>query len=150
MVERMAKVFGRVGMNQPPPRMYSRPTEAPQTTLPIRDKEEILKLHSEWARTHGALQANNSKARRVLTKARSIAHHALGYRNDDIVADLIRAADVIATRCDELSDRITRQEIVVGELAKTLGEEITRVRVEVARIELMRSAEFSARPAPDD
>jgi hypothetical protein len=48
----------------------------------------------------------------------------------EIIADVIRAIDALANRCDELSDRLEHQHIILDDAVTILGEEITRLRAE--------------------
>ena len=46
----------------------------------------------------------------------------------------MRAIDTIATRCDELSERVAGLEVTADDLARVLGEELTQLRAAVERI----------------
>ena len=41
----------------------------------------------------------------------------------EIIADVIRAIDALAARCDELADRLEHQRIVLDDAVTILGEE---------------------------
>jgi tetrahydromethanopterin S-methyltransferase subunit B len=57
----------------------------------------------------------------------------------ELLADLIRAIDAIAARCDELSGRVEKLEVVADDLARVLGEEVTHLRAAVERMETQGS-----------
>jgi hypothetical protein len=63
-----------------------------------------------------------------------------------MLGDLIRAIDAVATRCDELSDRVSSLEVSVDDMARILGEEVTRLRaaVEQSPSETARGSSSSA------
>ncbi len=49
-----------------------------------------------------------------------------------MIGDLIRAVDAVAARCDEISERLAQQQIVLNDAVTILGEELTRLRAESA------------------
>ena len=64
--------------------------------------------------------------------ARKIGNRVPGGVDQVIIADLIRAVDAVAARCDELSDRLQHQQIVLDDAVTIFGEELTRIRAELA------------------
>jgi hypothetical protein len=61
----------------------------------------------------------------------------------EIVADLIRAIDALALRCDELTDRLEHQNIVLDDAVTIFGEEMTRLRAESELLSDTRDAPAS-------
>ena len=49
-----------------------------------------------------------------------------------MIADLIRAIDAVAARCDVIADRLDHQNVVVNDAITIFGEELTRLRAESA------------------
>jgi hypothetical protein len=45
-----------------------------------------------------------------------------------MIADLIRAIDAVAARCDVIADRLDHQNVVVNDAVTIFGEELTRLR----------------------
>ena len=56
----------------------------------------------------------------------------------------MRAVDAVAERCDELSERAANLEVIVDDLARILGEEVTQLRAAVES----RAAEGFAESSP--
>ena len=77
-------------------------------------------------------------------KARSLADRGLGRPDREVMANLIRAVDAVAARCDELLERLTSQQVSIDDMATIYGEELTRMRAELARVA------SRARPPADD
>jgi hypothetical protein len=50
------------------------------------------------------------------------------------VSALAHATDALATHCDLLGDRLHDEEALTQELAETYGEELGRLRAEVAHL----------------
>jgi hypothetical protein len=51
-----------------------------------------------------------------------------------MIADLIRAIDAVAARCDVIADRLDHQNVVVNDAVTIFGEELTRLRAESAPV----------------
>jgi hypothetical protein len=131
-VARLAGQARPVHMIEQPPEMFDRPTEAPPPLVPVQSSEHVTTMHMEWARRDVASTAKTSPWRRVIRKTRSTADRMLGRADNQMMGDLIRAIDAVAVRCDELSDRVARQEILIADMASSLGQELTRLRAVVA------------------
>jgi tetrahydromethanopterin S-methyltransferase subunit B len=50
------------------------------------------------------------------------------------IGDVIRAVDIIALRCDELSERVTQLAMSADDVARVLCEEVTELRAVVERL----------------
>jgi hypothetical protein len=51
-----------------------------------------------------------------------------------MIANLIRAIDAVAERCDVLSERLAHEDFVVDDAVNIFGEELTRIRVQLTAI----------------
>lgn len=120
-------------MTEEPPVMFRRPSDPPETLPSLRSNEHIVKLHTEWARLHETPAASRASSARVRTKARSVVSRLLGTADHQLLGDVVRAVDAIAVRCDELSERVGNLELTSDDLARSLGQEITRLRASVER-----------------
>ena len=114
-----------------PPSMFSRPSDPPKPTLPIRNSEHIVVLHREWARSHTEPDNTATPGRRLGKRARKIVSRVSNGTPDRLLGDLVRAVDALAARSDELSERVANLEVIVDEVARILGSELTRLRAEI-------------------
>jgi len=116
------------------PAMFDRPSEAPAPLTPIRSGEQVTRLHSEWRRMEShPTNSRFSRRRRQLT---GLVNRALGRGEHEFLADLVRAIDAVAERCDEIAERLQNQQRVTEQVATTLGTEVTQLRaalLDVAR-----------------
>lgn len=110
------------------PRMFQRPPDVTDRLLPLRHGREIAKLHREWI-IRIVPPARQSTGQRGIRVVRRILNRA-GSVDREIIADVIRAIDALALRCDELSDRLEHQHIILDDAVTILGEELTRLRAE--------------------
>jgi hypothetical protein len=110
------------------PRMFKRPSDVSDPFPPLRHSAEIAKLHREWI-VRIVPPAKPSAGQRAIRVVRRVANRA-GSVDREIIADVIRAIDALANRCDELSDRLEHQHIVLDDAVTILGEEIMRLRAE--------------------
>ncbi len=107
--------------------MFRRPTDPPAPLPPVRGGEQIVQMHVECARLHEASDETTSFARHLRARASSIASR-VGGRDRRFLGFVVRAVDDVATRCDELSQRVADLAISLDDLARTLGEEVTQLR----------------------
>jgi hypothetical protein len=115
-----------------PPAMFRRPADPPERPDPVRGSDTIRELHSRWAHLHSPATSPGTVRERIVRLARVRAAR-LGLGCDpELLGDLVRALDAVAGRCDELSDRVHDLEIVVADVARIFGEEVTRLRASVA------------------
>lgn len=120
-------------VTQPPPRMFSRPTDPPEQLPSLRGGPTVSKLHTEWARRRGN-ESSAPKWRRAVYRVRSGVLRRVGGGDVETLADLVRAVDALAERCDELGARLSNQSILVAEIAENLGSELTQLRATVDRL----------------
>ena len=114
-----------------PPSMFSRPSDPPEPPLPIRNSDHIVILHREWARSHTKPDDTTTLAGRLGKRARTIVSRLRNGTHDRLLGDLIRAVDALAMRSDELSERVANLEVIVNDVARILGSELTRIRAEI-------------------
>ncbi len=129
-------LFPRAQPDDVTPRMFQRSVDRSDDLQPLRHSAEFSRLHSEWLvrivppKKPSVGQRGIRVVRRILNRWQSV--------DREIIADVIRAIDALAERCDELSDRLEHQRIVLDEAVTILGGEVTRVRAEsgqVARVD---------------
>jgi hypothetical protein len=114
--------------------MLSRPADAPPPLPHVRGGDAVRSLHLDWAALHGpnANATPSGVGRRVLDKVRRILSPGRG--DHELVGALIRAVDALAVRCDELADRLSTQEVLMEDVATSYGEDITRLRADLAQL----------------
>jgi hypothetical protein len=114
------------------PRMFQRPPDVTDQLKQLRHGPEIAKLHREWI-IRIVPPAKPSTGQRGIRVVRRILNRA-GSVDREIIADVIRAIDALALRCDELTDRLEHQHIILNDAVTILGEELTRLRAEVGPV----------------
>jgi hypothetical protein len=113
------------------PSMFKRSADVPDPLPSIRHAEPLAQLHREWIRISTPLAGQSTSPwHRLVRLGRRIA--SPGGVDREMIADLIRAIDAVAARCDEIADRLGHQQIVVDDMANIFGEELTRLRAESA------------------
>jgi hypothetical protein len=114
------------------PRMFARQSDVPDPLPSVRHSGHMAKLHREWDVVAATAPPDGSSPRdRIVRTTRRIVHGPNGV-TDVMLADMIRALDAVAERCDEISERLTHLQIVVDDVATIFGEELTRLRAESA------------------
>jgi hypothetical protein len=143
MVGRMEREFGPIVNEEPgvgdtnqgiPPTMFDLPADPPPALSPIRGSAEIATIHKRWSQMATGTPLAASRWSSILHKTRSLMNRLLGRSDHDFLADLTRAIDAVAARCDEISDQLARQQILAHNIAESLGEEVTRLRASVAQL----------------
>ena len=117
----------------PTPTMFRRAPDVHDPLPPVRQAEDLVKLHREWIRI-STPQAAQSRALwpRLARLVRRMVGRGPGAVDREMIADLIRAIDVVAARCDVIADRLDHQNVVVNDAVTIFGEELTRLRAESA------------------
>jgi hypothetical protein len=90
---------------------------------PLRSTERVLTFHQVWTYE----QARGGSLRAWLGRASGRADRRLLFA-------LAATTDSIASRCDELAERVVAQEALVADLAETYGAELARLRAEVEHL----------------
>jgi hypothetical protein len=110
--------------------MFRRPTDPPDPLPPLRAEGNVVEMHAEWGRMHQVSGEDTAFTHRLRLKAISLRsriggtdRHYLGY--------VVRAVDEVAARCDELAQRLNDLAISLDDLARTVGEDVSRLRAEV-------------------
>jgi hypothetical protein len=125
--------------------MLSQPSDPLVLLQSLARSEHIIRMHTDWARLDGGPDARLTSGPKIRQRVQAVSLRLLGGSHRELLADLIRAVDAVAVRCDELSGRIGKLESVADDLARVLGEEVTQLRAAVQRLEVDRSE--SSRPA---
>jgi hypothetical protein len=113
--------------------MFTRPTDAPDPLPSIHSDENVATLHRQWLRTATTPAGPDASPwHRLHRLVRRFARRGSGSLDREMIGDLIRAVDAIAARCDEISERLAQQQIVLNDAVTILGEELTRLRAESA------------------
>jgi hypothetical protein len=109
----------------PAPRMFQRPADVPEPLPSVQHGEHVANLHRGWM----ALTAPSARTprQRLLRLARRVRGRSLT-SDRALIADLIRAVDAVAARCDELADRVQTQHVLLHDMASIFGEELTALR----------------------
>ena len=114
------------------PKMLRRPADAPAPLPHIRASEHLRELHEGWARVHGDLSPTSAVPplwQRVGRKLRQFLPYTAGER--ELIGVLIRTADALALRCDEISDRLAAQESLMEDVTESFGADLTQLRSEL-------------------
>jgi hypothetical protein len=119
----------------PTPSMFRRAADVHDPLPPVREADDVVKLHREWIRI-STPQAAQSRAPwpRLVRLVRRIVGKGPGAVDREMIADLIRAIDAVAARCDVIADRLDHQNVVVNDAVTIFGEELTRLRAESAPV----------------
>lgn len=117
----------------PTPSMFQRAADVHELLPPVRQADDVVKLHREWIRISMPPAGESSALWPRLTRlVRRVAKRGPGAVDREMIADLIRAIDAVAARCDVIADRLDHQNIVVNDAITIFGEELTRLRAESA------------------
>ena len=122
-------------LGDPTPSMFQRAADVHELLPPVREADDVVKLHREWIRI-STPQAAQSGALwpRLVRVVRRMVGRGPGAVDREMIADLIRAIDVVAARCDVIADRLDHQNVVVNDAVTIFGEELTRLRAETAPV----------------
>jgi hypothetical protein len=121
-----------VSPDEVPPATYSRPTDPPPALTPVRASSPQVELHQAWQQSASTTPGATPSAT-LGHQARRLVNRGLGRTDRELIAQLIRAVDTVAARCDELSDRLASQQVLLDEVATALTEEVTAIRAKLAR-----------------
>jgi hypothetical protein len=113
----------------PTPSMFQRAADVHDLLPPIREADDVVKMHRAWLRI-SAPPSGQSTALwpRLARGLRRLTNRGPGAIDREMIADLIRAIDAVAARCDVIADRLDHQNIVVNDAVTIFGEELTRLR----------------------
>ena len=126
------------------PKLLGRPAEAPLPLPHFGGSEPIRTLHEQWAgRAPGPRPASVRQAARAWVSGSPILGR--GRANRRLLGSLIRTTDALAAHCDQIADRLAAQEALVQEVTEAFGEDVTRLRAEVLRLQRLIPSE-NAKP----
>jgi hypothetical protein len=119
----------------PTPSMFQRAADVHDPLPPVRQADDVVKLHREWIRiSTPPVGQSTALWPRLLRLLRRVANRGPGAIDREMIADLIRAIDAVAARCDVIADRLDHQNIVINDAVTIFGEELTRLRAESAPV----------------
>lgn len=119
----------------PTPVMFKRQSDVPDPMPSVRHGDQVAQLHREWIRITAPLSAGSrSPKQRLGHMMRRFANRLPGTVDQVFIADMIRAVDAVAARCDEIADRLEHQTIVLDDAITIFGEELTRIRADLAAL----------------
>jgi hypothetical protein len=145
MVARVALEPHQDGVSKSPPDTYTRPLDPGEDLPSIRGAEQISVLHLRWSRRPTFKDSTSIRAR-LVAKTRGMVERIFRGSDDALLGDLVRAADALAVRCDQLAGRLSSLEVTLSEVASVLGRDVTLLR---ARVEDLSSDESEQeRPSP--
>jgi hypothetical protein len=119
----------------PAPRMFQRASDVPDPLPSVRHGGDVATLHREWTSIATSIEGEGTSWRHRFARLarRMTGRGSLGV-DRVMIANLIRAIDAVAERCDVLTERLAHQDIVVDDAVNIFGEELTRIRVQLAAI----------------
>ncbi|MHB1761214.1 MAG: hypothetical protein ACYCTL_00035 [Acidimicrobiales bacterium] len=131
------------GMSTVPdaPRTLGRLTAPPPRSAPVRESPDLVALHHGWARIHdpARLAGESPGGTGLLIRIRRRMHlaapatQARAIQEDrNLIGHLIRTADSLATRCDELSLRLDDLHGMLEEVVAVVSEDLTRAAARLA------------------
>jgi hypothetical protein len=111
-----------------PPAMLRHAIDAAPPLDPVRPGTAVTSMHQTWARVDAAGGREDTGVRRRV--ARLVPGPSSQALRDDrmLIGELIRAADALAARCDELADRVMALEGALAEVVEVFGADLTRLR----------------------
>lgn len=112
------------------PQMLRQPADVSTALAPLADGDGVRQLRAAW----GSLTALDSTAA-LPARLRGWVGRVTGRRNRYVLEAVVRATSEIADRCDELTTRLADQEALTGDLARTFGAELARLRAEVLHLQ---------------
>ena len=130
----------RHSLSEPPPDrgdtpvLLSRPVSPGDPLSPARELPDLAALHQLWSDVHAQGMAESPPAGWIgAVRARTVGPSTGPSRRDQaedraLIGDLIRVAEALAVRCDELAGRVHHLEVVLQEAVDVLSEDLVQVR----------------------
>jgi hypothetical protein len=112
---------------EPAPRLFQRPSDAPIPLERIGQAGALEALRRELAYQRGERAS-------LRQSARFWAGRITGRSRRRLLLALSAATIELAVQSDRLTERVVAQEELTGDIAATLGEDLTRLRAEVLHI----------------
>jgi hypothetical protein len=120
-----------------PPAMLRHAIDAAPRLDPIQGGDAVASMHQTWARIAAAHRGDGGLRHRVERLVPGLSGEVRDDR--ELIGDLIRAADALAARCDELAERVMTLEAALAEMIEVFGADLTRLRAAVAHGDEVRS-----------
>ena len=135
----------------PTPSMFQRAADVHEPLRPVREADDVVKMHRAWIRLSTPPSGQSTALwPRLVRLLRRVVNRGPGTVDREMIADLIRAIDAVAARCDVIADRLDHQNIVVNDAVTIFGEELTRLRAESAPVLGDAALPPSSSSSPDD
>jgi hypothetical protein len=113
----------------PTPLMFQRPSDVPEPMPSVRHGDQVATLHRKWVDVAEVVAGETTTFR---DRVGRVARRITGRGSFGVDRVIIRAIDAVAQRCDDISERLAHQDVVVNDVVTIYGEELTRIRVELA------------------
>ncbi len=117
-----------------PPALLSQPLGSAEPLPPVRQTNELQRLHRAWAELTAppTISRGNVSGRiRAVMAGEPVASAEREDRN--LIGQLIQAVDTLGVRCDQLTDRLERLETLLEETVSALGADLVAVRAALRR-----------------
>jgi hypothetical protein len=119
------------------PALLSHPLPESPPLSPATDLTELAEVHRRWAEIHRAARPPTTgpgwrgavRARTGVAEAESVAHEQRQDRA--LIGELIRLAEALAVRCDELAQRVQALEGSLREVTEVLGQDLVALRAKM-------------------
>jgi hypothetical protein len=119
-----------------PPALLSQPLGWDEHLPPVRQADELERLHRTWA---GLATPPPISRRDLMGRIRAVMASepvATAERQDrTLIGQLIQAVDTLGARCDELAGRVERLETLLDETVSSFGADVVAVRAALQRLE---------------
>jgi len=116
------------------PGLLSSPLSPGPPLSPARELPDLAALHRQWADVHAPTSAITPPPGwmgAVRARAGTLAAQSTGQEQREdraLIGDLIRVAEALAVRCDELGGRVQHLEAALEEAVAVLSEDLVHVR----------------------
>lgn len=115
-----------------PPSMLHRPADAPPASARASDLAQVQNFRRELSAQLQMRRSPRLGSRRAT--ARAWLGRLTGRADRRLLFSLAQALEALVEHCDGLGDRLTSQEAMTADLAAAYGEDLTRLRAEVAHL----------------
>ncbi len=119
------------------PRLLARALGARPALAPARTTPAIVEMHRRWADAHTPADAASGIVGRARAGAEQLSMSLAPALGEDraLIGHVIRATDLLASRCDELAARIEALESALDDVVAALGADLVQIRASLARAE---------------
>ena len=117
-----------------PPALLSQPLGSAEPLAPVRQMDELERLHRAWAALTAPAPIPRSNVSDRIRAVMAGEPVATAERQDrSLIGQLIQAVDTLGARCDQLTDRLERLETLLEETVSALGADLVAVRAALTR-----------------